>query len=273
MSAPLPFSLSRPIAIVDVETTGGSPLYHRIIEIGIVRIDPGKEPRTFSTLAIPGRQVSPFILDLTGIKSEELDKAPEFAVSAPQILEMLEGAVFIAHNASFDYAFVKYEFARMGISFSAPKLCSVRFSRYLYPQYREHGLSALIERFKLPVTNRHRALGDAQAVWDFFCCAHAEKQEAFMSGMEHLLSRPMVQTHLPPEKLENLPEGPGVYLFYGERGEILYVGKSANLCERIQNHFLSQNDWKDIESQYWYHPAKILRLRYKTGKRVKERII
>lgn len=227
----------RPIAIVDVETTGCSPAHDRIIEIGILRADPGAELRRYSSLICPGRHVSPYILDLTGITLEELDGAPPFEICAREIYELLEDALFIAHNVRFDYSFVRYEMARSGISFSSKTLCSALFSRKLYPAYRKHDLSSLIDRFGLEVRSRHRALDDAQAVWDFFSSAYGEMTETFFQVFEALVSRPALQTKLPQGKIEALPESPGVYLFYGEDGKIIYIGKSLNLRERVRSHF------------------------------------
>src|SRR5512139_3004865 len=127
----------KPFAIVDVETTGCDPTHDRVIEIAVIRADGTGE---FSSLVKPGRTLPPFITGLTGITTEDLADAPPFEEIASEIADILEGTVFVAHNARFDYAFVRNEFRRIGISFSAPTLCTVRLSRKLYPKHRKHNL-------------------------------------------------------------------------------------------------------------------------------------
>src|SRR5437868_5851507 len=133
-------NFSTSVAIVDTETTGGNPLYSRIIEIGIIRLEPNKEPRFFSSLINPEKPVSSGILELTGIKAEELAVAPPFGEMADTIQVWLQNCLFVAHNARFDYGFLRHEFSRVGKSFFAPVLCSVKLSRALYPQHHPHNL-------------------------------------------------------------------------------------------------------------------------------------
>ncbi len=241
MNSPISPSLplEQPVVIVDLETTGGSPLYHRIIEVGVIRLEPGKAPVRFSSLVAPGRYVPPFILHLTGIRQEKLDQAPRFEELALELQDLLKDAIFVAHNARFDYAFLKGEFERLGISFSARTLCSARFSRALYPEHRRHNLSILIERHGLKMENRHRALDDALAVHEFLEKAWRDRPGAFEKTWKHFLESRRLQTQIPQARFEALPEGPGVYLFYGEKRQLLYVGKSRNIKHRVMSHFYS----------------------------------
>jgi DNA polymerase-3 subunit epsilon len=226
---------AKPFAIIDVETTGTNPLRDRVIEIAVIRTDGAGE---FSTLVNPGRSLPPFITSLTGISAEELIDAPRFEEIAPEIADLLEGAVFVAHNARFDYAFVRNEFRRIGISFSAPTLCTVRLSRKLYPKVRKHNLESIIERHAIAVEQRHRALDDARAVETFLAVARAEKGEAsYCAALVKLLKIPSLPAGVPEEMVRDLPDAPGVYLFYGKQDEILYVGKSVNIRERVLSHF------------------------------------
>lgn len=184
---------TRPFVIVDVETTGCNPVRDRIIEIAVIRSG-GRG--VFSTLVNPGRSVPPFIAGLTGITDEALADAPMFGDVAPGIAELLEGEVFVAHNASFDYAFVRNELKRSGISFSAPMLCTVRLSRKLYPVHRKHSLESIIERHAIDVAGRHRALDDARAVEAFLAIARQEKGDASYDGA---LAKLLKIQSLPPE--------------------------------------------------------------------------
>ncbi len=230
--------INKKFAIVDVETTGASPVFDRIIEIGIIRIENGEISSTFNTLINPQTVVSPFIERITGIKSEDLVGAPTFEDVKNRIEELLEGAIFVAHNARFDYGFVKNELKRSGASYNSKCLCTVRLSRKLYPHYKKHDLSSLIDRFDFLCENRHRAYDDAKVLWNFIC--HIKKsgrEEELNEAIRILLRENTLPQFLNEKSIQKLPEGPGAYVFYGENEEVLYVGKSKNIRFRVLSHF------------------------------------
>jgi len=158
-------------AFVDLETTGTSAAADRITEIGIVRVeireDGAPQVTEWSTLVDPETPIPPAIQVLTGITDAMVAAAPTFSTIAGDVSQMLAGCVFVAHNARFDYGFLKHAFARLERPFTARVLCTVRLSRRLFPDVDGHGLDALIARHSLSVTDRHRALGDARAIWSF----------------------------------------------------------------------------------------------------------
>jgi len=151
--------------------------------------------------------------------------------------------VFVAHNARFDYGFLKHAFARIGRSFSPRVLCTVRLSRRLFPDAQGHGLDALIARHALDGADRHRALGDARAIHAFVETVYRERpRERVDAAIARILRIPSLPPQLPPDAIEALPEAPGVYLFYGDNPLPLYIGKSVNLRERVGAHF--SQDWR-----------------------------
>jgi len=163
-----PCVLPNDLAFVDLETTGGNAAYHRITEVGIVRMENGAVVEEWSSLVNPECPIPPYIEAFTGITNEMVAGAPRFADIAPLVLSKLRGPVFVAHNARFDYAFLKSEFRRLHLQFSAPVLCTVKLSRRLFPQHRRHNLDAVMERHGLSCAARHRALGDARVLGDFW---------------------------------------------------------------------------------------------------------
>jgi DNA polymerase III subunit epsilon len=224
--------------IVDVETTGASPVFDRIIEIALLRVENGCITDKFSSLINPLTALSPFIERITNIKTEDLVGAPTFEEVRDKIESLLEGAVFVAHNARFDYGFVKNELKRSGVSFNSKCLCTVRLSRKLYPQYKKHDLSTLIDRFDFQCENRHRAEDDAKVLWDFITHIKNTGREAELNkALQSLLSENTLPQFLNEKSIKKLPEGPGVYVFYGEENEVLYVGKSKNIRYRVLSHF------------------------------------
>lgn len=155
------------LAIVDVETTGMSAVYHRVIEIAIIRVEGNKIIDTFTSLINPRAFIPPIITHITGIRESDLTDAPEFYEVKHKVKKFLKGATFVAHNAWFDYSFIKAEFERVDIPFESKKCCTVRLSRRLYPEHRSHSLENIILRHNLTYKHRHRAYDDAHAVWQF----------------------------------------------------------------------------------------------------------
>jgi len=234
------------LAFVDLETTGTGAATDAITEIGIVRVeaDPAgvASPRVteWSTLVNPGMPIPPEIQALTGITNAMVRDAPPFSRIADEVAARTGGALFVAHNARFDYGFLKHAFAREQRAFSARVLCTVRLSRRLFPDEPRHNLDSVIARHGLPVAGRHRALGDARVLWTFLQTLYRDlPAEAIEVAARRVLKTPSLPPQLAPDALDILPEAPGVYLFYGLNALPLYIGKSTNLRERVGAHFSS----------------------------------
>ena len=230
--------LDAPLAIVDLETTGAHPAHDRVTEIAVIEVEGGEVRDEWSTLVNPETPIPAAIQALTGITNDMVAGAPTFARLAEGLHERLQGRVFVAHNARFDYGFLKREFARAGLDFRAKTLCTVRLSRRLYPEHARHNLDSLIARHGLACRARHRALGDADAVWQFLRLAAAERGAEVMAvAARQVAKQPSLPPHLDPAMVDEIPEAPGVYLLYGEGGAPLYVGKSKHMRSRVLAHF------------------------------------
>lgn len=230
--------LEAPLAIVDLETTGAHASWDRITEIAVVEVDGGRVTSEWSTLVNPGTGIPPAIQALTGITNDMVADAPDFEDLAASLLERLEGRVLVAHNARFDYGFLRQEFERAGLKFQARTLCTVKLSRRLYPEHPRHNLDSLIARHNLACSARHRAMGDAQAVWQFLRVAAQERgAEAVVEAAKAVSKLPGLPPHISRDLVDAIPEAPGVYLFYGEGDAPLYVGKSIEMRSRVLSHF------------------------------------
>jgi DNA polymerase-3 subunit epsilon len=152
------------VVILDFETTGLSTNGgDRVIEVGAVTVESGRITDSFQTLVNPGVQVSHFIESYTGIGNSMLSKAPGADDVFPDLYRFIDGAVIIAHNASFDRKFLDMELANVGYSNVQPFLCSMRIARRLYPKAPNHKLGTLVKYARVPVTGEfHRALADAE---------------------------------------------------------------------------------------------------------------
>jgi DNA polymerase-3 subunit epsilon len=223
------------LVFVDLETTGANPAHSRIIEVGLVRVENGVQVEQWSTLVDPEVPIPSNIESFTGISNAMVRGAPSFAAIAGEVFERLRGAVFVAHNARFDYAFLHRELLRAGLKLSAPVLCTVKLSRRLYPEYVRHNLDAVMERHGILCQARHRALGDALALRDLWFDLQAQWQPAVLAAAaaKSMLAGPVLPPHLPPELADELPDGPGVYRYFGAEDALLYVGRSSSLRPRI----------------------------------------
>ena len=150
-------------AVVDIETTGSTPQSAGITEIAIVIHNGVEVTGKYVTLINPKHKIPPFIVNMTGISDEMVAAAPLFEDVAPQIYNLLNGRVFVAHNVSFDYSFVHYLLGRSGFQWSAPKLCTIRLSRRVFPGLEKYGLGSLTRELGIKIEGRHRAWGDAAA--------------------------------------------------------------------------------------------------------------
>lgn len=230
--------LPQKLAFVDIETTGLSNAHNRIIEIGIVRVEDNQIVNTYHSLINPETHLPPEIELITGITAKDLENAPTFRSIKEDILDSLIDATFVAHNVRFDYGFLKNEFKRENISFTSRQFCTVKLSRYLYPTQRKHNLDALIERFNIVCKNRHRALDDAKVLYDFYQkLQQSLPQERIEEAINFCLRKPTLPLKLDAGYLEDLPESPGVYIFYDGQNMPLYVGKSINIRDRVLSHF------------------------------------
>lgn len=234
--------LPHSLVFVDTETTGLSPLRDRIIEIGILRVENGVLVDTYQTLINPQMYISPLIENLTGIKKEELEDAPIFEDVQRKIFDTLSDAVFVAHNVRFDYSFLKNEFKRFDQKFSPKHFCTAKLSRSLFPEHTHHNLDSIIERFGFTVDRRHRAFDDAKVLWDFYqSIQKTVPGDKLADAVSTCMKKASLPQGIHSETVRSLPHSPGVYIFYGENGAPLYVGKSVDIKERVLSHFTSDH--------------------------------
>jgi DNA polymerase III subunit epsilon len=234
--------IPRDLVFVDLETTGGNAAYDRITEVGIVRVKDGELIDEWSSLVNPECPIPPYIEAFTGISNQMVADAPRFGEIAALVRQKLQGALFVAHNARFDYAFLRSEFLKLDAHFAAKVLCTVKLSRRLFPEFVRHNLDAVMERNGLTCGARHRALGDARVLHDFWFKLRREVPEPRLAAvLRTLLGGHQWPAHLPPDLADELPEGPGVYRFFGEGDALLYVGKSNALRTHICSHFATED--------------------------------
>jgi DNA polymerase-3 subunit epsilon len=225
-------------AIIDLETTGGNPSSERIIEIGIVLHDGRHKIGEYTTLINPEKEISAFISTFTGITNSMVKNAPAFSEVADTILELTEGKIIVAHNARFDYNFIKAEFRRLNIPFVKKNICTVLLSRKIFPEIRSHSLGNLCRDLGIEIDNRHRAFGDAAATALLLekLIAHDTKS-ILREFLEDDINKIHLPKHLDPKVIDTLPEEVGVFYLHDASGNVVYLDKTKNIREYIFTFF------------------------------------
>ena len=234
-------------AVIDIETTGGNSRLERITEVAVFIYDGNRIIDEYVSLINPERNIPYFITSLTGITNEMIEDAPKFYEVAKKIVEITEGMVFVAHNARFDYSFIRKEFNMLGYNYRRPLLDTVALSRKLLPGHSSYSLGNLCNDLGIEINGRHRAAGDALATVKLLELL-LEKDRALKSG-SLIRNRKISKLHpsFDPSKIDEIPEEPGVYYFHNEAGEIIYVGKSNNLLHRINTHLSNNTSARAME--------------------------
>jgi DNA polymerase-3 subunit epsilon len=233
--------------VVDVETTGATPGFCKITEIGAVRIEGGRETGTFSALVDPGVPIPEMITGITGIDDATVAGAPPIDEVLPRFVDFAAHSVLVAHNAQFDLGFLDYELGRLERrTFPRPALDTLRLARKLCPQQR-CSLHALASRFDTRVKPVHRALQDAQATGELLLLFLSWLEEQGMSTLEEVarFCEPGARRNYHKITLtDTLPNAPGIYIMRDDKGAALYIGKAENLKRRARDHFLQRQAYR-----------------------------
>ena len=227
-------------SILDVETTGGKFNEEGITEIAIYRFDGEKIVDQFVSLINPEIPIQPFVQQLTGINDKMLINAPKFYQIAKRILEITENSILVAHNSSFDYRMLKIEFERLGYKFYISQLCTVKLSKKIIPGLKSYKLGNLVKNLGIPISNRHRASGDALATVELFKLLLLKDNEKVI--VNSLITETKPSSKNKWQKLINkLPNDVGIYYFHDQNGKIIYIGKSNNIKNRVNQHLTGKS--------------------------------
>jgi DNA polymerase-3 subunit epsilon len=239
MSKPL-FDVT--FCVLDLETTGGSPLDCAITEIGAVKYQGGELIGTFQTLVDPGLPIPPSITILTGITQFMVVGAPRIEEALPAFLEFIGDSVVVGHNVRFDLSFLKTAASRLHYApLANDSVDTVGLARRLVrDEVRNLRLQSLSAHFRSPVTPIHRALDDARATAHVFHCLLERAGSLGVTNLDDLLQLPRARGSAHYSKIDlttDLPRGPGVYLFRDRHRNVIYVGKATNLRARVRQYF------------------------------------
>jgi DNA polymerase-3 subunit epsilon len=227
-------------AIVDIETTGGAPKYGGITEVAVLIHDGESIIREYQTLLNPEQAIPTYITGLTGIDNFMVRHQPTFADIQEELWDLLNDRVFVAHNVSFDFGFIREAFLKVGRELKSPKLCTVRLSRKVYPGMKSYSLGRLCESQNIRIEARHRAMGDAKATAILFDKMIKSDYQIINQSLKKNTGEAFLPPNFPHSKFKEIPTACGVYYMLDERGKVIYVGKAINIRERFKNHFSGQ---------------------------------
>ena len=228
-------------AILDIETTGGKYNEEGITEIAIYKFDGHEVVDQFISLVNPERDIQPFVVNLTGINSDMLRTAPKFYEVAKRIVEITEDCILVAHNSEFDYRILRTEFKRLGFGFKRKTLCTVELAKKLIPGQDSYSLGKLARSLGIPVSDRHRANGDAMATVKLFKMLLSKDLEKFIvQDAIRVETKHKIEPNL-KQIINKLPNDIGVYYIHNDNGDVIYIGKSKNIKNRISQHFTNNS--------------------------------
>ena len=234
-------------AIVDIETTGGSPKNSKITEIAIYKHDGTQVIGEFSSLVNPEMRIPEFVSRLTGITDRMVEDSPKFYEIAKQIIEFTSDCIFVAHNVGFDYGILRNEFKLLGYDYRRPHLCTVRASRYVIPGMNSYSLGKLTRELGIQLENRHRAGGDALATAHLFTLLIEKDAGGLQTFIQQEVNPKILHPNLDLEKLDELPTKTGIYRFYNEFRQLIYIGKSKDIKKRVEQHLRNSTSKKAIQ--------------------------
>lgn len=229
-------------AILDIETTGGQYNEEGITEIAIYRFDGHEVVDQFSSLINPEKPIQPYVSKLTGITNNMLVRAPKFYEVAKRIVEITDGCTLVAHNAGFDSRILATEFERLGYTFRRESLCTVELSKKLIPDLPSYSLGKLVKHLGIPLSNRHRAQGDAKATVSLFklLLSKDKDKEIIAVSVKENSKKSLHSGHL--EIIENLPSETGVYYMYNRQKKLIFIGRGKNIKKKVIQHFTNDNN-------------------------------
>jgi DNA polymerase-3 subunit epsilon len=232
-----------PFVVVDLETTGGSAMYDRVLELAAIRVENGVVQARLERLFEPGVPIPPLVTRITGINQSLVRGKPRFESALPDLRRLLDGAVVVAHNASFDCNFLVNAFARADVPWDGERLCTLRLARRLIPGLHSYRLDSLCAFLGFTYVQRHRAGPDAEATLSLLLHLIETALGRGVDSLAKLLrvqqqpvTRKRRKGRVDEAQVASLPTTPGVYLLKDLHGRVVYVGKSVNVRQRVRTH-------------------------------------
>ncbi len=215
-------------AVLDIEATGGKKGEEDIIEVAIYRFDGEKITDQFISLVSPERKIDAYVQKLTQITPKMVKTAPKFHEVAKRIIEITDGAILVGHNVDFDYRMLKQEFKKLGYAYYRETIDTVPLSEKYFPDATSYSLGKLSKELGIPVSDRHRAAGDARATLELFKLLLDKDSLKNISKLED-------EKIFPAQKYasfyQELPNSVGLIYFLNKNKDVIYLSRSQNMAQ------------------------------------------
>lgn len=227
-------------AILDIETTGGKFNEEGITEIAIYKFDGHAVVDQFISLVNPEKEIQLFVVKLTGINNNMLKNAPKFYEVAKRIIEITSDCTLVAHNSSFDYRILSTEFDRLGYKYERNTLCTVELSQKLILDQPSYSLGKLSKALGIPMTDRHRASGDALATVQLFKMLLEKdiNKETIQNSIKYFDRR--IEKDRLQKLINDAPKKQGVFYIHNTEGKVIYIGRGKNIQSEVNKLFLKE---------------------------------
>lgn len=227
-------------AVLDIEATGGKVGEESIIDIAIYKFDGIEVQDQFLSLVNPLRKIDPYVQKLTNITDKMVLTAPKFHEIAKRIVEITDGCILVGHNVKFDYRMLRQEFQKLGYNYEKDWIDTFEFAKKLIPDLESYSLGKLTTSLGIPITDRHRASGDARATLKLFQILRDKDSEKIIQKKSGLGVEKKVKEKY-QKLLEDLPTKTGVFYFYNNSDQIIFIGRSSNIAYKVGQYFTAKN--------------------------------
>lgn len=235
-------------AIIDIESNGASFGEECIIEVAIYQYDGHRITDQFISMVNPERDILPFVQKLTGITPKMVKTAPKFHEIAKRIIEITEGTTLVGHNVDFDYRMLRQSFKRLGYDFSIDTIDTIPLAKKLIPNEESYSLGKLVKSLGIPLTDRHRAGGDARATLDLFRFLMMKDENNEIIQAHHREANAKTYANKVKAITQDLPNNKGIIYLQNSKGEVLHYDYTDNI-NRFAKKIFSSKSLKSIQLQ------------------------
>lgn len=235
-------------AVIDIESNGASFGQECIIEVAIYQYDGHRITDQFISMVNPEGEILPFVQKLTGITPKMVKTAPKFHEIAKRIIEITEGTTLVGHNVDFDYRMLRQSFKRLGYDFSIDTIDTIPLAKKLIPNEESYSLGKLVKSLGIPLTDRHRAGGDARATLDLFRFLMVKDENNEIIQAHHREANAKTYANKVKAITQDLPNNKGIIYLQNSKGEVLYYDYTDNI-NRFAKKIFSSKSLKNIQLQ------------------------
>lgn len=237
-------------SIIDIESNGAGFRKESIIEIAIYKYDGHEIVDQFISLINPENEITPFVQKLTKISPKMVKTAPKFHEIAKRVVEITEGTTLVGHNIDFDYRMLRQEFKRLGYEFKINTLDTIPLAKKLIPEAESYSLGKLVKSLGIPLTDQHRAGGDARATLDLFKLLIIKDKDSEIIQQHHEEVNAKTYLNKVRDLTQDLPSERGILYFQNSDGKIIFSDFVEDLNKFAKSVFNTKKKrWEKLQEE------------------------